>query len=126
MICRAALNYSVIAFISNPTGSCLLQKHRPGELENATARVAYTEGTDILHNMKDVLHTNGGPKLLIFGDSHVNHLRSFVKIPGHPKLMKIAFEHTEFVGVGGTTWSRVKQEVQGEELLGKKAELGNQ
>ena len=66
------------------------------------------------------------PDLLVLGDSHVNHLRSFVNIPGHQELMTIAFEHTAFIGVGGTTWAKVNQQVQGEEAKGKMLELGNQ
>ena len=76
--------------------------------------------------MRDVVLEKGGPPLLIFGDSHVKHLQSFVRIPGHPKKLSEAFEHTWFCGVGGTVWGMVEDHVKGVDLPDSQKYLGNQ
>ena len=91
----------------------LLQKHRPGELEAAAIRVDYPPGDCIIHNLRDVIVKKGPPPMLLFGASHVNHFNTYLKALKPQDKVKRVFSNSRFVGVGGTTWAKVLNDVQG-------------
>ena len=61
-----------------------------------------------------------------FGDSHLNHLKDYVKQGGLHRSIQNAFKNSEFVAVGGTTWERVESNVKGEGLTKYQKHRGDQ
>ncbi len=72
-----------------------------------------------------VVLEKGGPPLMIFGNSHVKHLESFVKLPGHPLNISDVFRNTRFVGVVGTVRGKVVVHVTVVDLTECQSHLGN-
>ena len=63
--------------------------------------------------MQDVIIDKGPPPMLLFGASHVNHFSTYLKAMKPQDKVKRVFSNTYFVGVGGTTWAKVLNDVQG-------------
>ena len=105
---------------------CVLQRHKPGELQEAEERVNYTEGHCVLHNHLNVLKGKGGPPTLFVGASHVNHLKSYVSQCDPNGKARLAFSNSFFAGVGGTTFAKIQDDLKGIDLNENQAYLEDQ
>ena len=72
------------------------------------------------------LHECKGPPVLLFGASHVLHLKSHLASENVEDKYKLVFSNAEFVGVGGSTWGKIVKHVQGEKLTQFQKYLGHQ
>ena len=104
----------------------LLQKHKPGELEFAAKHMDRPPGHDILHEFGPELLQFGGPPTLYFGDSHILHLKAHVQKLHIEDKYKVAFNRSEFVGVGETTWAKIRDHIFGIDLAPRQQYLGAQ
>ncbi len=69
---------------------------------------------------------SGGPEILFYGSSHINHLASYVSSGGHCEAFKLAFKKSSFLGVGGTSWDVVQRQMRGEGFINHKSNRGDQ
>ena len=68
----------------------------------------------------------GGPPILWFGDSHLNHLKTYITSKDTEAKYKLAFNQSYFTAVGGTTWSDVINHVKGINLKPLQKHRGDQ
>ena len=83
-------------------------------------------GEDIFHEFAEYLALNDGPRVVLFGDSHMNHLKRFLASPGHQPEIYKAFCKVRYLAVGGTTWSKCINHIQGINLTEYQVHLGDQ
>ena len=104
----------------------LLQKHKPEELRAAEQRIIFPYGEDVLDEFGPFISQCGGPSVLLFGSSHVLHLKSFLRQPKIEDKYLNTTKNFAFVGVGGSTFEMIEKHIHGEELSQYQAYLGSQ
>ncbi len=92
----------------------------------AAQKLRRRDDENILLEFDDYLARNGGPHVLYFGDSHLNHLKDFINKGGLHRSVANAFKNSEFVAVGGTTWGRIEENVKGSGLTKYQKHRGDQ
>ena len=76
--------------------------------------------------MENLVDEKGGPPVLFFGPSHVNHLKSAMNQLAPDTKERKALKNVYYDGVGGTTWALIGKHVKGEKLTEKPKHLGDQ
>ncbi len=64
--------------------------------------------------------------MAFFGDSHMNYLEAFVRDQEHGDKFNTAFSCSEYLAVGGSTWSTIIDHINAKNLTEFQYHLGNQ
>ncbi len=120
------IQYCAQYIINSPSSCTCYRRHKPGELKAAASQAELPPGEDIFHEFSEYLSANEGPRIVLFGDSHMNHLKSFLANPGHQPEIYKAFGRVRYLAVGGTTWSKILSHIKGDRLTQYQYHLGDQ
>ena len=92
----------------------------------ASANVEFDSENDIFGEFGEYVKLNGGPKIVLFGASHWNHLKAYLNYLGHSEEVKQSFRNVEYLAVGGATWTKCIDDIKGINLSQYQPHLGNQ